>query len=129
MRLLLVDDNLLNLELFKEVLEGAGHDVVTENDARRGQERALAEPFDLLLLDIQMPAVDGYGVCRALRTAGLRLPIFALSANAMPEHVAAGKDAGFDDYLTKPIAPAALREAVARAGRGHHRDARPAPNP
>ena len=115
MRLLLVDDNRLNLELFVDVLEAAGHEVATETDALAGQRRALAEQFDLIVLDIQMPKIDGYEVCRALRTAGMRGPIFALSSNALPDDIAEGRKAGFDAYLTKPITPAALREAVARA--------------
>ncbi|HEV8534166.1 MAG TPA: response regulator [Candidatus Limnocylindria bacterium] len=116
MRLLLVDDNALNLELFQDVLEAAGHQVVVEADSFRGQRRALAERFDLIVLDIQMPGADGYVVCKSLRASGLRGPIIALSSNALPEHIAAGRDAGFDAYLTKPITPAALREAVARLG-------------
>ncbi|MEO8632095.1 MAG: response regulator [Chloroflexota bacterium] len=114
MRLLLIDDNVTNLELFTDVLEGDGHEVVAEGDALRGQRRALTEDFDLIILDIQMPGKDGYGVCRSLRGAGLSGPIIALSSNAMPDHVDAGRQAGFDTYLTKPISPAALREAVRR---------------
>jgi len=117
LRLLLVDDNETNLELFGDALATDGHEVVTESDPLRGQGRALAEPFDLIILDIQMPGVDGYAVCRALRRSGLSGPIVALSSNALPEHVAEGKRAGFDTYLTKPISPAELRTAVRRFGR------------
>jgi len=117
MRLLLVDDNTLNLELFSDVLEQDGHELVAESDPVRGQTRALAEPFDLIILDIQMPGLDGYAVCRSLRRTGVRGPIIALSSNAMPEQIAEGRDAGFDAYLTKPIAPAELRAAVRRFGR------------
>ena len=116
MRLLLVDDNEVNLELFRDALSSDGHEVVTESDPRRGQRRALAEPFDLIILDIQMPGSDGYAVCRALRSSGLLGPIVALSSNALPDHVAEGKRAGFDSYLTKPISPAELRAAVRRLG-------------
>ena len=117
MRLLLVDDNELNLELFSDALASDGHEVVTENDALRGQRRALAEPFDLIILDIQMPGADGYTVCRALRGSGVSGPIVALSSDALPQHVAEGERAGFDTYLTKPISPAELRAAVRRFGR------------
>ena len=116
MRLLLVDDNDVNLELFTDVLAGDGHEVVTENDPLRGQRRALAEPFDLIILDIQMPGADGYAVCRSLRGSGVRGPIVALSSSALPEQVAEGQSAGFDTYLTKPISPAELRAAVRRFG-------------
>ncbi len=117
MRLLLVDDNELNLELFSDALTTDGHEVVTETDPLRGQRRALAEPFDLIVLDIQMPGTDGYAVCRSLRAAGVSGPIVAVSSNALPEHVAEGQRAGFDSYLTKPISPAELRAAVRRFAR------------
>ncbi len=117
MRLLLVDDNALNLELFSDVLEQDGHEVIAESDPLRGQRRALAEPFDLIILDIEMPGLDGYAMCRSLRRSGRQGPIIALSSNAMPDQIAQGRDAGFNAYLTKPIAPADLRAAVRRCGR------------
>ena len=116
MRLLLVDDNDVNLELFSDALASDGHEVVAENDSLRGQQRALTEPFDLIILDIQKPGSDGYAVCRALRGSGHRGRIVALSSNALPGHVAEGERAGFDGYLTKPISPAELRAAVKRFG-------------
>lgn len=117
MRLLLVDDNDTNLELFADALASDGHEVITEKDPLRGQRRALTEPFDLIILDIQMPGADGYAVCRALRSSGLSGPIVALSSNALPNDVTEGERAGFDSYLTKPISPAQLRAAVRRLGR------------
>jgi CheY-like chemotaxis protein len=115
---LLVDDNALNVELFRDVLEADGHAVVVETDGLAARDRALREAFDVLLLDIQMPGLDGYAVCRSLRAAGVRQPILAVSSAAMPEQQRLGAEVGFDEYLTKPIAPAALRAAVRRhAGR------------
>ncbi len=116
MRVLLVEDNRMNVEFFLDALEGEGHSVVVERDGALGRERALAEGFDLIVLDVQLPAMDGYTLCRALRDAGVRIPIVALSSSAMPEQVERGRAAGFDAYLTKPISPAALREAVRRHG-------------
>jgi CheY-like chemotaxis protein len=115
-RLLFVDDNAVNLELFRDILETAGHEVATEIDPVLGQARALAERFDVIVLDIQMPRIDGHAICRSLRVAGLGGPILALTSNALPEQVAAGTASGFDAYLTKPITPSALREAIARFG-------------
>jgi CheY-like chemotaxis protein len=118
LRVLLVDDNALNIEFFRDVLEADGHTVTVERDGVAGQDRALAEPFDVLLLDIQLSGMDGYTLCRSLRTSGIDRPILALSSNAMADHIRRGADAGFDEYLTKPIAPAAIRAAVRRhAGR------------
>lgn len=116
--MLLVDDNAMNVELFVDSLEADGHDVAVERDGPSGRERALRETFDVLILDIQLPGMDGNAVCRELRDAGIRAPILALSSAAMAEHIQRGRSAGFDDYLTKPISPAALREAVRRAGQG-----------
>jgi two-component system, cell cycle response regulator DivK len=115
MKVLVVDDNAMNVELFVDSLEADGHDVIVERDGPRGRARALAEPFDVIILDIQLPGVDGYAVCRDLRSAGTKGPILALSSAAMADQVDEGLAAGFDAYLTKPISPAALREAVRRA--------------
>jgi CheY-like chemotaxis protein len=111
MRILLVEDDPKNVELFQAALEGE-HEVVVERDGVAGQERALAETFDLILLDIQLPRKSGIEVCRALRAGGLRTPIVALSASVLPDEVARAKDAEFSRFLSKPISPAALRAAV-----------------
>jgi CheY-like chemotaxis protein len=117
MRLLLADDNEMNVELFTAAL--GDYDVVVARDGRQALDRALAQRFDLILLDIQMPGLDGYDVCRALRAKGLKTPIVALTASAMPSDVTKGHAAGFDAYLTKPISPHDLLSAV----RSHTRSA------
>ena len=111
MRILLVEDDPKNVELFEAALEGE-HLVVVERDGISGQERALAERFDLILLDIQLPKKNGIEVCRSLRASGLRIPIVALSASVLPDEVARIKDADFSRFLSKPISPSALRAAV-----------------
>ena len=112
MRLLLADDNDMNVELFLAALDG--HDVVVVRDGTTALLTALRERFDLILLDVQMPGMNGADVCRALRDAGVRTPIVAVSANAMPADLARGLACGFTDYLTKPIAPTLLRTTVER---------------
>ena len=114
MRLLVVDDNPLNLELFEAALTDDGHQVVVASDGDAGLARALAEPFDVVLLDVELSGRSGLDLCRELRRAGRRSPILAVSANALPDQVARGLAAGFDAYLTKPISPQALRAAVRR---------------
>ncbi|HEV2250943.1 MAG TPA: response regulator [Candidatus Limnocylindria bacterium] len=104
----------MNVELFVAALETDGHEVVVEYDGARAYARALAEPFDLLILDVQMPGMTGDAVCRALRKAGVVRPILAASALAMPEQIEHALAAGFDEYLTKPLSPLALRDAVRR---------------
>ena len=103
----------MNVELFEAALESAGHEVVTERDGLAGERRA-TEKFDLILLDIQMPKKTGLEVCRSLRERGLRVPIVALSASVLPDEIARTKSAGFDLFLSKPISPADLRDAVRR---------------
>lgn len=118
MRLLVVDDSAMNVEFVVDALEKDGHAVAIERDGVSGRDRALAERFDLILLDIQMPGLDGVAVLRELRERGMRTPIVALSAAAMPEQIALGLAAGFDDYLVKPISLQVLRDAVRRHARG-----------
>jgi len=113
LRILLIEDDVMNVELFEAALESDGHEVVTERDGAAGEERA-AERFDLILLDIQLPKRNGLAVCRNLRARGLGIPIVALSASVLPEEVAQTKAAGFDLFLSKPISPSDLRAAVRR---------------
>ena len=117
MRLLVVDDSAMNVEFLVDALATDGHAVAVERDGVSGRDRALAERFDLILLDVQMPGLDGIAVLRELRERGVTTPILALSAAAMPEQIARGRAAGFDDYLTKPISLQALRDAVRRHAR------------
>jgi CheY-like chemotaxis protein len=112
MRLLLVEDNPANVALFQAVLESEGHSITVRIDGSEGYELAGSEAFDALLLDIQMPGMSGDAICRGLRAAGHTLPILALSASALPDQIETAMRAGFTAYLTKPISPQALREAV-----------------
>ncbi len=115
MRILLIDDDPMNVELFATALETDGHEVVTERDGAAGEERA-SDRFDLILVDIQLPKKNGLEVCRSLRARGLRIPIVAISASVLPDEIARTKSAGFDLFLSKPISPRDLREAVRRVG-------------
>ena len=114
MRILLVEDDPMNVELFESALETDGHEVVTERDGEAGERRA-SDQFDLILLDIQLPKKSGLDVCRSLRGRGVRTPIVALSASVLPDEVARTTAAGFDSFLSKPISPRELRVAVRRA--------------
>jgi DNA-binding response OmpR family regulator len=111
-RILLVEDDSLNIELFEAALESEGHRVSVERDGIAGQMRALSESFDLILLDIQLPRRTGLEVCRGLRSAGVETPIVALSASVLRDEVARTTEAGFTEFLAKPIAPEVLRAAV-----------------
>jgi len=113
LRILLIEDDPMNIELFESALATDGHEIVTERDGLAGEERA-SDRFDLVLLDIQLPKKNGLEVCRSLRAAGLRIPIVALSASVLPEEIARTTSAGFDLFLSKPISPRDLRAAVRR---------------
>jgi DNA-binding response OmpR family regulator len=81
----------------------------TGDDALR---LAPAEPFDLILLDVMLPGKDGFDVCRALRRAGLRVPIIMLTAKSHEAEKVMGLELGADDYVTKPFSPRELRARV-----------------
>jgi CheY-like chemotaxis protein len=116
MRLLLVEDDALNVELFEAALEPE-HELVVERDGPAGYRRALEGGFDLILLDIHLPGMRGDEICTALRDARVSTPIVALTASAMRHEIETASAHGFDAYLTKPIAPADLRDAVRRYAR------------
>ena len=105
LHLLLVDDNVLNQEVGSELLRFAGADVTVVGGGREAVAllTELSHDFDAVLMDIQMPDMDGYAATRALRAAGVRLPVIAVTANAMASDREACLAAGMDDHVGKPI--------------------------
>lgn len=113
---LLVEDNAVNREVAGHMLRRDGHRVTEATDGREGVRLAQAHDFDVILMDISMPGMDGIQASRAIRqSAGARAkaPIVATTAHAMPEEVRAFHDAGIATVLTKPISARALRQALA----------------
>jgi signal transduction histidine kinase/ActR/RegA family two-component response regulator len=104
-RVLLVEDGPDNQRLLSYVLRRNGCEVTVAANGQDGLDRvaAAAGAFDLVLMDIQMPVLDGISATRRLREQGFRAPIVALTANAMPAHEAECRAAGCDAFLTKPI--------------------------
>ncbi len=106
-RLLLVEDNPVNQLLVSSYLKAAGAEVVVAENGQVALDLALAaeaeQPFGLVLMDIQMPVLDGYEATRRLRAEGFRRPIVALTAHAMESHRERCLEAGCDGYLSKPI--------------------------
>jgi DNA-binding response OmpR family regulator len=104
MRILLVEDEERLANRLARVLDGEGYAVETTGDGRSALTRALAEPFDLLIVDWMLPDLDGVQVVRRLRAAEMSVPILMLTARGQIEDRVTGLDAGADDYLPKPFA-------------------------
>ncbi len=102
-RVLVVDDGETNRKLIQFVLSRAGAKVFQAENGQQAVERALAEHFDLILMDMQMPVMDGYQATCELRSRGIAVPIIALTANAMKGDEARCREAGCSGYLAKPI--------------------------
>ena len=113
LRILVADDEELMLDALCKLLETAGAIVGRATDGEQAMEKALAQDFALILMDIRMPVLDGLGATTRLRAAGFWRPIVALTASATPDQRAACLAAGCNDHLTKPIAAAELVSKVA----------------
>jgi DNA-binding response OmpR family regulator len=111
MRLLIIEDELAMRTALVETLSSEGYHVRSASDGLTGLELACTEPFDLVLLDVMMPQLDGYEVCRTLRQRGKNMPVLMLTAKGQVEDRVSGLDCGADDYLVKPFS---LRELFAR---------------
>ena len=116
-RILLVEDNDVNRRLISKLIGGLGFEVELAADGRAGVAAAGAAAFDAILMDIQMPGMDGMEAVRLIRAQdgpNRQSPIIALTGNAFEEDRQAAMAAGFNDYLAKPIRPGALNDALAR---------------
>lgn len=111
MRLLVVEDEFPMRNALMEALQGEGYRVVAAEDGPSGLEKALSDHFDLILLDVMMPGLDGYTVCQTLRHHGRTVPVLMLTAKAQVDDRVNGLDAGADDYLVKPFS---MKELLAR---------------
>jgi two-component system OmpR family response regulator len=115
MRALVADDDSMNREILSRMLAHIGWECVTVEDGERAAACALAGGFDVVLLDLLMPGVDGFGAVRRIRAAGSPIPLIAVSGS--DEGKAALEAAGFDGCLRKPFTMDGLREALEGIGR------------
>jgi DNA-binding response OmpR family regulator len=130
-RVLIVEDEAPIRELVKLHLELAGFEVDELGDGRVALDRARKQGFDLLILDVMLPGLDGISLCKAVRAGGANraTPILMLTARDTESDKVLGLESGSDDYLTKPFG---VRELVARVGailRRYHREDEPDAKP
>jgi CheY-like chemotaxis protein len=117
LRVLLVEDSPINQKLGLRLLEKQGHQVVVADNGLVALERLNQEQFDLVLMDVQMPELDGLEATKRLRSqeagSGRRVPVLAMTARAMKGDRERCLESGMDGYLTKPIRPQELFDAIA----------------
>jgi two-component system sensor histidine kinase/response regulator len=117
LRILLVEDNVINQKVASLMLKKKGHVVVTVNNGREAMETLADQDFDAVLMDVQMPEMDGLQTTAAIRAGeegtDRHLPILAVTAHALHGDREICLDAGMDGYLSKPIQSAQLLQALA----------------
>ena len=116
-KVLLAEDHPTNRKVVSLILESVGIELTVVENGQEAVDAAASQAFDVILMDMQMPVMDGLTAVRLIRereraSGAARTPILALTANALPEHAQASRDAGADGHLSKPIAAAKLVEAV-----------------
>jgi DNA-binding response OmpR family regulator len=126
MRLLLIEDETPLRTAVRDALTDEGWRVITATDGEEGMARALSEKPDVIILDIMLPKLDGYALCRELRRLGHRTPVLMLTARGQVEDRVHGLDCGADDYLVKPFS---LAELKARLRALHRRNQQAADTP
>jgi len=110
--ILIIEDDAALLRGLKDNFETQKYRVQVARDGREGLSAALANPPDLVVLDIMLPKMNGYEICRMLRAKHLEMPIVMLTAKGQEEDIIRGLELGADDYITKPFS---IRELLARA--------------
>lgn len=110
-KILVCDDEPYILMALTDAVEMEGYECVTAINGKEALEKAREEHPDLILLDIMMPFMDGYEVCRELKADAVTrdIPVIMLTAKSQQVDIQKGKDVGADDYITKPFRPSTLR--------------------
>jgi DNA-binding response OmpR family regulator len=117
MRILVVEDERQMVELLRQSLAEEGHAVTATRDGREGLSLAEGNSFDLIVLDVMLPGMDGFSIVRRLRAQRNQTPILILTARDSAKDVVEGLNLGADDYLTKPFPLAVLFARVRAVGR------------
>jgi DNA-binding response OmpR family regulator len=121
-RILIVEDDAALLRGLKDNFTSRGFQVEIAAEGQSGLELALAAPPDVMVLDIMLPRVNGYEICRSVRARGLDFPIIMLTAKGQEEDIVLGLNLGADDYVTKPFRIAELVARVNAFVRRRNRD-------
>jgi DNA-binding response OmpR family regulator len=111
-KILVIEDDATILRVVKDNFVSQGYQVQTARDGAKGLEAALNDGPDLIVLDIMLPEMNGFEICRAVRLEKLEMPILMLTAKGQEEDIVRGLELGADDYITKPFS---VRELMARA--------------
>ncbi|HEY6249148.1 MAG TPA: ATP-binding protein, partial [Candidatus Angelobacter sp.] len=118
LRILVAEDNLVNQKVAEKILKVAGHQVAVANSGRETLQKLQEEPFDLVLMDLQMPEMDGFAATTAIRESekitGRHLPIIAMTAHAMKGDRERCLQTGMDEYISKPVDTNGLLQLIAR---------------
>lgn len=122
MKILLADDEVSIQKLISGLLEDEGHECVCVEDGTDALEAFEGDAFDLVILDVMMPRMDGFATCRELRTRGVTVPVIFLSAKGDIVDKGIGFAAGGDDYMTKPFDPRELLMHIEAHLRRAHMD-------
>ena len=115
-RVLVVEDDANNLDVAQRIIRASGHEALGAADGIAGLELARVEHPDAILVDLLLPRMDGWSLTRSLRSESWasKIPIIAVSALALPSERARAIEAGCDDFVSKPFAPAELRAILLR---------------
>ena len=113
-KLLLVEDIEVNREIAIMLLSQFGFEIDTAENGREAVDKAAANAYDLILMDIQMPVMNGYEAAQAIRSTGNGVPIIAMTANAMPEDIKRAKEAGMNDHIAKPLDVPKMMATIAK---------------
>ena len=124
--ILIIEDDPTILRVVKDNCSAKGYRVLTANEGEAGLDAALNGCPDLILLDLMLPKMNGYEICRAVRGEKLQMPILMLTAKGQEEDIIRGLDMGADDYITKPFSVRQLMARVQAFLRRHRAGAAPA---
>ena len=126
-RVLVIEDNVKLAENILDYLLGVGHTPTSANDGLTGLQLAATNTYDVIILDVGLPGMDGVALCRRLRASGITTPVIMLTAKGELEDKVSGLDSGAEDYLVKPVLLAELDARIRaqyRRTQGAHRGAR-----